>query len=474
MKLIPCPLKENAAKSAKLPAIIAGAVSLNYRELDRVVDASVKRLSDSGVKEGDRICVIRPVNIECLIVLFALWRLKAIACLLNYRNPEIMITEQCKTVKAKLVLRQREIKRLVDLSKKGVTPNFNGIDFYKIRCDPFFALDQPATVIFSSGSSGKPKAVQHSIGNHYYSAKGSNRNIPVGRNDRWLLSLPLYHVSGLSIIFRCLLGKAAIVIPDKKNDIREIIDKYKVTHISFVASQLYRLLGGKKSLKILKKVKAILLGGSAIPEALLKKAVKSGLPVYVSYGLTEMSSQVATTGLLRGNNFLSVPKILPYRKVSVHAGEILLSGKTLFQGYMNKGKIEPAVDAKGWFHSKDAGYKKGRFLYVKGRRDNMFISGGENIFPEEIEKILQNCRFIEQALVVPVRDKEYGYRPIAFIKAKGSKSLSRKFLLDYLKTRLPKFKIPDYFYSWPQKGLSAGIKLQREDFKSKKGLHLIL
>lgn len=463
MKSIPCPLKENAVKIGEQPAVISGAGSLNYREFDRAVDFSVRRFLDVGVKENDRICIISPANSEYLIVLLALWRIRAIACLVSDRNPEIVINEQCNTVKAKFVLREAQIKRLVDL--KGAISLGTSLRAGTRLVPTTYLLDQAATVIFSSGSSAEPKAAQQSIGNHYYNAKGANENIPVHCNDRWFLSLPLYHVSGLGILFRCLLGGAAVVISKKNNDTRAIIDRYKVTHISFVAAQLYRLLSDKKSLKSLKRLKAILLGGSAIPQALLKKAINLGLPIYASYGLTEMSSQVATTGLLTGNKPFLKTKILRYRKVRIaDDGEILLSGETLFHGYVCNGKLITGSDRQGWFHSRDIGCLKSNYLFVKGRKDNMFISGGENIFPEEIEQILHKSEFIEQAIVVPFPSEKYGYRPVAFLKPKGKRKISRLLILEYLKPRLPKFKIPDDFYFWPQEALLQGIKLQRKNF----------
>ncbi len=472
MKLIPCPLRENAVNKGKNPAVIFGKTLLTYQELDNAVELSVARLMNIGVKKGDRVCIVSPANIEYLVVLFAVWRIRAIACLLSERQPRITVNEQCRKVRAKFILsgssgilNSNYIKtKKIDLFSV-VNWRVSGQTTFKQE-RVVYSQDQASTVIFSSGSSGKPKAVQLSIGSHYYNAKGSNENIPVCSSDRWLLSLPLCHVSGLSIVFRCLLGGATVVIPKKNTCFTVMIDRLKVTHVSLVAAQLYQLLLNKKALQGLKKLKAILLGGSAIPESLLKNAVKLGLPVYASYGLTEMSSQVATTGMLKERAYFLKAKVLRYRKVRIAKdGEILLSGKTLFQGYMNNGKLVKAVDPRGWFHSKDIGFlEKGRYLFVRGRKDNMLTSGGENIFPEEIERLLCKLEFIKQAIVVPCASEEYGARPVAFLEPKEHKKISRRKVLEYLKQYLPRFKIPDDFYLWPKERLSEGVKLQRKDF----------
>ncbi len=463
MKLIPCLLRKNALRIGQQPAVICGDTLLNYRAFDRIVDYSVNQLMGLGVKEGMRVVVISPVNIEHLAVLFALWRIGAIACIVSGHNPETAINEQCKKIKAKVILSyyhrilgskriQAEKIRLQSIVNLKIRDN-TAI----VKENIFYDLERAATVIFSSGSSGEPKAVQHSLGSHYFSAQGSNENIPVKLNSRWLVSLPLYHVSGLSIIFRCLLGGAALVIPDENSKLRGIIVKQKVTHVSLVAAQLFRLLADKKPFVPLKKLKAVLLGGSAIPEPLIKKAVASGLPVYVSYGLTEMASQVATTGLLKGKDFSWKAKLLRYRKVRISGeGEILLSGKTLFQGYVSGGKLMPCVDRQGWFHSGDIGYREnGRYLIVKGRKDRMFISGGENIFPEEIEQAIYKSGLVAGVVVVPVQSQEYGFRPIAFVKPKKNKRVNRLALIKYLSRHLPKFKIPEDFYAWPKKPVSS-------------------
>jgi O-succinylbenzoic acid--CoA ligase len=472
MKLITCPLRKNAVTIGTHPAVIFGNKLLTYRQLDSAVEASVAKFLSIGVKKGDRICVVSPVNIEYLVVMCALWRIGAITCLLSERQPEIVINEQCKKVRAKFIvsgysgmLHSPYIKtRKIDLFSvaKWQIKKLSACSKERI----VYQENQAATVIFSSGSSGKPKAVQQSIGSHYYNAKGSNENITVSSSDRWLLLLPLYHVSGLSIIFRCFLGGGAIVIPEKNSGSAVVIEKCKVTHISLVAAQLYRLLSDKKALGALKKLKAILLGGSAIPESLLEEAVTLGLPVYASYGLTEMSSQVATTGLLKGKRLSLKPKILRFRKINIAKdGEILLSGKTLFQGYVHNGRLQRAVDPEGWFHSQDIGcITQGRYLFVRGRKDTMFISGGENIQPEEIERLLCTHEFIKQAVVVPSYNEEYGFRPVAFLKLKKHNRFNRTVLLKYLKQYLPKFKIPDEFYTWPKTGVSERLKLQRKDF----------
>jgi len=457
---IRCPIKINALKYGAQPAIISDTETLTYKAFDRAIDYCAQKLKHIGIKEKERVCISAPANTEYIITLFALWRMGAVVCLLSDRLPLGALGEQIKNVRGKILLAV-EAKACKSLPVTAVS-----LESIVIKNAPrtlsksvFYALNQPLTILFTSGSSALPKAVQHTFANHYYSALGSDENIPVTLSDRWLLSLPLYHVSGLSILFRCFLKGASVVL-SKNKDICLTINRYDVTHISFVAAQLQRVLAEKDGYNALKKLKALLVGGSAIPEQLILETRRKKLPAYLSYGLTEMASQVATTGALNHKGASLETKVLRYRKVCIAKdGEILVAGQTLFQGYIKKGALRPATDKDGWFHTGDMGsLRRGGFLTVRGRKDAMFISGGENIFPEEIEYFLRKCALVEDAYVVAHPNQEYGFRPVAFIKIKKNKRLNPLALEKYLSKFLPKFKIPDAFYLLPKKSVSTGVK----------------
>ena len=251
-------------------------------------------------------------------------------------------------------------------------------------------LQRPATIVHTSGSSGVPKAVLHSCGNHYYNALGSNANLPLTAEDRWLLDLPLHHVAGLGIVFRCLLAGAAVVMPDRGESLDAALDRYGITHLSAVPTQLRRLLkrpgSGRRA-----ALRYLLVGGCEVPRKLLARARARGLPVFTSYGCTEMASQVTTTGIdSTAAQRLTSGRRLPYRRLRVDdEGEILLAAETLFMGYVERGEVTRPVDSGGWFATGDLGrVDEDGYLSVTGRRDNRFFCGGETIHPEEIERAL--------------------------------------------------------------------------------------
>jgi O-succinylbenzoic acid--CoA ligase len=322
-------------------------------------------------------------------------------------------------------------------------------------------LDRPSTIIFTSGSTGVPKAALHTFGNHYYSALGTNTNSALAQGDRWLHSLPLYHVGGLSILFRCLLARAAVALPDPVQPLGEAIADLGATHVSLVPTQLLRLLRGGAALD---GVEAVLLGGGPIPAFLVDEALARGLPIHTSYGLTEMASQVTTTPPGASSEELyTAGRVLPHREVSVSGkGEILVRGDTLFAGYVDGERVDRPLDTDGWFHTGDlGGLDEDGYLRVRGRVDNMFVSGGENVQPEEIEEALCRLEDVEEVVVVPVEDEEFGARPVAFVSMPGGEpdpvALSRA-----LGASLARFKIPVSFHAWPDD--HEGMKVDRTAF----------
>ena len=433
-------------------SIIWGTRQIRNQQLSLYVACAVKLLKGMGIKALDRVAICDENNVEYVILLLALWQLKALAAPISPRWPDKTIASYVSKINASHLFRSAEIKRTVcfDARQQVEAGKLQELD-----------LEQEATIIATSGSSGEAKAAVHTWGNHFYSAQGSNEIIPLTSSDRWLLSLPLYHISGIAITVRCLLSGAGLVIAADE-DLMMAIERGKVTHLSLVSTQLQRLLADEKNHAVLRSLKCILLGGSAIPRTLIEQSIKLGLNIYLSYGLTEMSSQVAT-GKVADSNQACV-KVLPYRQINISPeGEILVKGEVLFKGYVTGTKLHLPL-SNGWFPTGDIGQlDKDGCLTVTGRRDSMFISGGENIHPEEIEKALLSIKGVTEAIVVPKEDKEFVQRPIAFVKFTGE-AFEEDEMIRCLEADLPRFKIPIAFFPWPQNLMSQGVKISRQEF----------
>ncbi len=324
-----------------------------------------------------------------------------------------------------------------------------------------------ATIIFTSGSTGQPRAVVHAYRNHYYSALGSNRNIPLQPGDRWMLSLPLYHVAGIAILFRTMLGGASVVLPHPDLSLSENIRQLRPTHLSLVATQLNDLLQEERTVAHLRSMKAILMGGSAIPRNVLATSFREKLPLVLSYGSSEMSSQITATA--PGDSWESwctSGQVLPFRELTINSsGEILVRGATLFLGYWQPQRPKLELNKTGWFATGDIGFwdEKNR-LIVQGRKDRMFISGGENIYPEEIERALENTVWVQKAVVVPIADNRFGQRPVAFVQTAPNESWNEEQLKAALRRTLPGFKIPRHIFPWPEEA-PGGMKIDLKWFE---------
>ncbi|MGE5196115.1 MAG: AMP-binding protein, partial [Anaerolineae bacterium] len=311
--------------------------------------------------------------------------------------------------------------------------------------------------IFTSGSTASPKIAALTLGNLIYSALGSLPLLNLTPGDSWLLTLPLYHVGGLGILLRCFLSGAEVLI--SKNSLPETLQLYPVSHLSFIPTHLYRLMREPHLYidPLIKKAKCILLGGAPISPHLYQKACLKGWKIFTTYGMSEMSSQVTMKTAQSGELDFGVP--LKFRELSFASDqEILVRGKTLFQGYWSKetGILLP-LSSEGWFQTKDlGGLTAGGQLIFSGRKDHLFISGGENIQPEEIESALYQIPEVAEALVVPIADEEFGARPVAFLTLE--KAISLEAIREALQSLLPRYKIPIHFFPFPQTKNETKIK----------------
>jgi O-succinylbenzoic acid--CoA ligase len=458
-------LRSAALRTPDAEALAGVGRAVSYRELDGWVSAAQRRLEGLGVAAGFRVALYGPKNAGYVVLLLALIRSGVVACPVSTRVPAggvgpLLGRAGCSALISADEAVVREMDGVSVLDPERVLADAPGDEEASDLIE--MPLDRPTTVVFTSGSTGTPKAALHTFGNHYLSAAGSNANIAVAPGDRWLHSLPLYHVGGLSIVFRCLLAGAAVALPEPDAPLGGSIRKLRATHVSLVSTQLLRLLDEDADLSGLR---AVLMGGGPIPPSLVDRALSREVPVHTSYGLTEMASQVTATPHGAGREELrTAGHVLPHREVRVsESGEILVKGETLFAGYLGEGGADLPLEEGGWFRTGDLGeMDAGGRLKVLGRRDDLFVSGGENVRPEEIEAALARIPGVEEAVVVPVPDPEFGERPVAFVRRSGEVDLVE--LTPALEAVLPRFKIPTTFHDWEGAG---GMKPDRVALKER-------
>jgi len=363
---------------------------------------------------------------ETLIAWFwGIARHRCTAVLLSDRDPDATISDRCQQVGAEYVF-------------SHLPPISSSLERHPID------EKRIAVILFTSGSTNTPKAVAHSLHSLKQGALASNQNIPLDTRDIWLLSLSLWHIGGLAIMLRTLYAGAQLSYPCPTRSLGQQIALEAITHISLVATQLYRLLQENKSFPSLK---AILVGGGPIPETLIEESLH--LPIHTTYGMTELGSQLCTTP---SSADVEMRKTAGYPLAGWELnidpqGQIWARGSALFLGYVNQQQLINKCNNKGFFPTGDTGKltPEGN-LIVLGRCDQMFISGGENIHPEEIEKQLCTLSAVEAALVIPIAHEEYGMRPVAFIKG----NVRVHALQQMIQKTLPRFKHPDAYFVWPE------------------------
>ena len=313
-----------------------------------------------------------------------------------------------------------------------------------------------ATMTLTSGSTGLPKAVVHNISAHLANAEGVCALMNFGKEQSWLLSLPLYHVSGQGIVWRWLYAGAILVLPTE--DFYQSIGM--VSHVSLVPTQLQRWFDYLTEHPQPIQTQAVLLGGTQIPVKLTQALTELDIRSYSGYGMTEMASTVFAK---QSDRKIGVGQPLLGREFKLVNEEVWLKGAGLAMGYWREGHIVSLTNAEGWLQTKDKAHWLDNELVIQGRLDNMFISGGENIQPEEIEKVIAQSDLVKQVFVLPKYDEEFGQRPVAIVEFHIPFNESAVESLNvFLQGRLERFKQPVAYYELPENLIQGAIKISRK------------
>jgi len=293
--------------------------------------------------------------------------------------------------------------------------------------------------------------------NHFWSAIGSAFRLGVDRDDRWLVCLPLYHVGGLAILFRSCLYGTAVVLHDGFDvaAVGHSLRHDSVTLASLVPTMLVRLLHEGLVGCAAPALRLVLLGGAAAPASLLAEARAAGLPVAVTYGLTEAASQVAT---LLPDSAATKPgctgRPLLFTAVAVvdeqghplppnTPGDIIVAGPTVMAGYYRDEAATAAALRDGYLHTGDIGLlDSDGDLWLLDRRADLIVSGGENVYPAEVERVLREHPAVALAAVVGLPHPEWGQQVAAAVVLRRPGAATAGALLAHCRARLPGYKCP--------------------------------
>jgi O-succinylbenzoic acid--CoA ligase len=305
-------------------------------------------------------------------------------------------------------------------------------------------MDAWHSIVYTSGTTGRPKGAILTYGNHWSSAVASALNLGLLPNDTWLACLPLFHVGGLSILLRSVIcGMTALVQPRfDATEVNRAIEEQGVSIVSVVSTMLDRMLTERGSRRYPASLRCVLLGGGPAPLPLLERAASLGVPVVQTYGLTETASQFTTLAPQDALSKLgSAGKPLMGSRLRISAdGEILVRGPAVSRGYLHGAS---RTDDDGWLHTGDLGYLDADgYLYVLDRRDDLIVSGGENVYPAEVEAVLLAHPAVADAGVAGESDPEWGRRVAAFVVLADGQIATAEALIAFCRQRLAAYKVP--------------------------------
>lgn len=330
-----------------------------------------------------------------------------------------------------------------------------------------------ASIMFTSGTTGRPKGVVQTFNNHFSSAVSSMLNLGMTPTDEWLCAVPIFHISGFSILMRGLIyGMTVRLVPRfEAKMVHTILVNEPITTLSVVPFMLKKLLAQQVTTgePYNSKFRVMLLGGGPIDLATLNQSQKAGIAVVQSYGMTETASQVvALSNQDAPAHIGSVgkPLFLTQIRLTDDQGEILLKTPALSPATIGQRTTTPRVmTPDGWYQTGDIGhFDAAGFLYVDGRVDDMIISGGENIFPDEVEAAYQAFAGLQEISVVGEKSPDWGMVPVAFIVADSS--VTPEALTMYGRRKLAHYKVPKRFIKVTELPKNASGKVQRAKLRA--------
>lgn len=463
-------------------AVIVKDSSKSYSELDDLSTSFAEYISDKVTKK-ELVGIYLDNSIEFIISVISLWKLGAVPVPLNLLATEDELSKLVSITNLKTVITDKiHSQHINHLSSVSIIPfDIQKISFKK-PSQEFISSEydenDESVVIFTSGSSGNPKCVVHTFHSLLSSVVNGNEILNHKNDDRWLASLPFYHIGGFQIICRALYYSAGIIIPKslQTNDLAATINKFKPTHASFVSTQIKRLMDSE--IKPNDELRCSLIGGGFVDSELMLEAKRYGWHPVKVYGSSETASfvcaltenNIESKGKSAGkpiwSNQIKIINDIGEECPAQVEGEIVIKSDSLFKKYLNNEEATNERLKENYYFTGDIGYfDEDGFYYITGRKNEMIVTGGKNVNPLEVETAMLKYPGIIEAAVFPVDDIEWGEIVCAAIVS--SKKIIVDDLIIFLKKELSSYKIPKKLFieeSLPKTSLG---KVEREKLKKK-------
>ncbi|WP_300562281.1 o-succinylbenzoate--CoA ligase [Companilactobacillus sp.] len=470
-------LTKRAALSPNKVALIYQYTDFTFNELNSTVQLYASKLFNNGIHQGDRVGIFTANSFNGYIATLALQQLGVEIVFLNIRLSDEELNFQIKDSGVSVVLiddatddaqlEATTVKKTYMSEILSMEPS----DSYQPVAE--FDNDSVTSIMYTSGTSGRPKGVLQTFGNHFYSAIGMSLNLGINQKDSWVMTVPMFHISGFSIMMRSLIyGIPVYLIEHFDVDyINKILINERASIISLVPTMLKRCLNGLKTgQKYNPNFRCVFLGGGPIDNWTLLRCQMSEIPVIQSYGMTETASNVVALNFEDAERKVgsSGQALFPVHLRITNPdedgiGDIEIKAPNVAKGYLNQPKLFAAkITDDGFYRTGDLGHlDEENFLYINGRKDDMIISGGENIYPEEVENVYAKIDGLESIAIVGVPDDDWGQVPVAYITVGKNVFLNGPDLIEYGRNRLAHYKVPREFRLLKKMPLTSSGKILR-------------
>ncbi len=485
-------------------AVVDRERRLTYRHLNRRVNRLSRALQGMGLKYGDRCAVLAYNCLECVELLFAAAKLGLIVVPLNWRLAPAELAfilddsgtetlffdpEFLKTVE---MLKSRSpLRRFISLGdgEFGV-PSYEQALSRENDGEPEAGrpvhMDTPHIIMYTAGTTGRPKGAVLGQGASFWNAVNMSLCVDLTSRDRTLTVLPLFHVGGIGLYTLPTLYQGGTVVIQRSFDPPQTLRLLEEERIDvlFGVPAIFLFLIEHPGFRpdTMRRLRSVMSGGAPLPVRLIRQYQESGIILQQGFGMSEAAPGIAALDKERAlAKAGSIGRPLFHMQVRVaddenrdlpagRTGELLIRGPNLMQGYWNRPEATAEAFTAGWFHTGDlARMDEDGDLYILERKKDMYISGGENVYPAEVEKVLSQHEKIADVAIIGVPDDRWGETGKAFVVPRAGHVLTKEEVLEFLQGKVAKYKFPTHVEFVPELPLTASGKIKKADLKERFG-----
>ncbi|MBT2582587.1 o-succinylbenzoate--CoA ligase [Planococcus sp. ISL-109] len=468
-------LTQRAYLTGNQLALSYGENEWTFNEVNELALEYSGKLASFGITEKSRVALLSKSHPDAVFVMYGCMHIGCEMVMLNERLAGGELAYQIDDAQVDRVLVHTALMEKVAVTNPISFDELKSVEPVDFLLKTEWPKDRTISIMFTSGTTGNPKGVRQTAENHFSSAVSSALNLGVSPDDVWLCTVPLFHISGFSVLMRSLIYGMGVRLYEKFDAAAcaDELCKGQVTHSSMVGVMLEQVLREieQRDLRVSPRFKQILAGGGPVPVSYLQRAEAHGIQVLQTYGMTETSSQTTTLQPADAKTKIgSAGKPLFLYQVKIDGahgagenGEIFIKGPQVTPGYIGQFRERP-VQIDGWLPTGDIGYLDVEgFLYVVDRRSDLLVSGGENVYPAEIEKVLMAHPAVREAGVCGMPDEQWGEVPAAFVVLDDVQAKEQ--LPSFCRKHLAGYKVPKIFHVVDELPRSASNKLLRRELK---------